>query len=35
MNFRSSLGIVALATTVSITAALAFDDSKYPDFSGV
>ena len=35
MDFRSSLGIVALATTVSITAAFAFDEGKYPNFSGV
>jgi hypothetical protein len=35
MDFRSSLGVVALATTVSITAAFAFDEGKYPNFSGV
>jgi hypothetical protein len=35
MKFRSSLGIIALAAALSITAALAFDDSKYPNFSGV
>ncbi|MBV9970051.1 MAG: hypothetical protein JO228_08710 [Xanthobacteraceae bacterium] len=43
MTFRSSLGIVALASalvvalagTLSLTAALAFDDGKYPNFSGV
>jgi hypothetical protein len=35
MDLRSSLGIIALATAVSITAAFAFDDSQYPNFSGV
>jgi hypothetical protein len=35
MGFRSLLGILALATALSITAARAFDDSKYPSFSGV
>ena len=36
MDFRCSLGVsIALATTVWITAAHAFDDSTYPNFSGV
>jgi hypothetical protein len=35
MDFRSSLGVISLTTALSITAAPAFDDSKYPDFSGV
>jgi len=35
MGFRSSLGIITLASALSITAARAFDDSKYPNFSGV
>jgi hypothetical protein len=33
MSFLSSLGIVAFAAALPITAAQAFDDSKYPDFS--
>jgi hypothetical protein len=35
MTFLRSLGIVAFAAALPITAAHAFDDSKYPDFSGV
>ena len=35
MRFLSYLGIVALTTVLPITAARAFDDSKYPEFSGV
>ena len=35
MDFRHSLGIIALASALSITAARAFDDSKYPSFSGI
>ena len=35
MGFRSSLGIITLASALSITDARAFDDSKYPNFSGV
>ena len=35
MDFRHSLGIIALASALSITAAHAFDDSKYPSFSGI
>jgi hypothetical protein len=35
MSFLSSLGIVAFAAALSITAAHAFDDSNYPAFSGI
>ena len=35
MSFLSSVGIVALAAALPITAAQAFDDSKYPGFSGL
>jgi hypothetical protein len=35
MLYRSSIGAVTLAGVLAVaTAALAFDDSKYPDFSG-
>ena len=35
MRFLSYLGIVAFTAVLPITAARAFDDSKYPEFSGV
>jgi hypothetical protein len=35
MVFRRSLAIIALANALSITAASAFDESRYPNFSGV
>ena len=35
MRFLSWLGIFACAAVLPITAARAFDDSKYPEFSGV
>ena len=35
MRFLSCLGIVAFAAVLPISAARAFDDSKYPEFSGV
>jgi hypothetical protein len=35
MGFRGSPSILALATTLTISAARAFDDSRYPSFSGV
>ena len=35
MKFLGSLSIVAFAAALPITAAQAFDDSKYPEFSGV
>jgi hypothetical protein len=35
MGFHNSLGILALVTALTITAAHAFDDSKYSSFSGV
>jgi hypothetical protein len=35
MGFRSSLAIITVATALSITAARAFDDSNYPNFSGI
>ena len=35
MRFLSCLGIVAFTAVLPITAARAFDDSKYPEFSGV
>ena len=35
MRFLSDLGIVVFTTVLPITAARAFDDSKYPEFSGV
>jgi hypothetical protein len=35
MLYRSSIGAVTLAGVLAVaTAAFAFDDSKYPDFSG-
>jgi hypothetical protein len=35
MSFLSSLGIVAFVAALPITAAQAFDVSKYPDFPGL
>jgi len=35
MRFLSCLGIVAFTAVLPITAAGAFDDSKYPEFSGL
>ena len=35
MRFLGYIGIVAFTAVLPVTAARAFDDSKYPEFSGV